>query len=85
MVFEGFSNVHPLSQLGLDSKYREGILWENDSKEERERVCVCVYNILHLFQMIETNDISEEKIKMKQTMEGNEFHCHAPVESIYSA
>lgn len=26
--------------------------------------------ILHLFQMIETNDISEEKIKMKQTMEG---------------
>lgn len=26
--------------------------------------------LLHLFQMIETNDISEEKIKMKQTMEG---------------
>lgn len=26
--------------------------------------------ILHLFQMIETNDISEEKIKMKETMEG---------------
>lgn len=25
--------------------------------------------------MIETNDISEEKIKMKQTMEGMKFYC----------
>ena len=32
-------------------------------------------HILHLFQMIETNDISEEKIKMKQTMEGMKFYC----------
>lgn len=31
-------------------------------------------HILHLFQMIETNDISEEKIKMKQTMEGMKFY-----------
>lgn len=29
-----------------------------------------IFCILHLFQMIETNDISEEKIKMKETMEG---------------
>lgn len=29
-----------------------------------------ISHILYLFQMIETNDISEEKIKMKQTMEG---------------
>lgn len=31
-------------------------------------------HILHLFQMIETNDISEEKINMKQTMEGMKFY-----------
>lgn len=30
--------------------------------------------ILHLLQMIETNDISEEKIKMKQTMEGMKLY-----------
>lgn len=29
-----------------------------------------ISRILRLLQMIETNDISEEKIRMKQTMEG---------------
>lgn len=34
-----------------------------------------ISHVLRLFQMIETNDISEEKIKMKQTMEGTKFYC----------
>lgn len=33
------------------------------------------FHILYLFQVIETNDISEEKIRMKQTMEGMTRFC----------